>query len=193
MDKLTEVTQKFNSLKLNDKVFLSMLKDQPFYGEANNISTIVFGDPEAKNTITIFSNPHCGPCARMHRRIEKLLEDVDNKYRIQYILSSFDSTLDSSCEFFIDINKRFSVKERNKIYDSWFDHDKNDKDNFFKKYSFIAGTTTSEEYQRHLDWKKKTKLQATPTVLFNGYELPELFFQQIEKLVFFTDLEVDPK
>ena len=41
--------------------------------------------------------------------------------------------------------------------------------------------------------EEDNKLEATPTVLFDGYELPEMFFQQIEKLVFFTDLEVDPK
>lgn len=51
----------------------------------------------------------------------------------------------------------------------------------------------SPEYQTHLEWKKKTKLHATPTVLFDGYELLEMYFQQIEKLVFFTDLEVDTK
>lgn len=28
---------------------------------------------------------------------------------------------------------------------------------------------------------------------FDGYELPEMFFQQIERLIFFTDLEVDSK
>ena len=51
----------------------------------------------------------------------------------------------------------------------------------------------SEEYQKHLKWKEKTRVRVTPTVIFEGYELPEMFFQQIERLVFFTDLEVNSK
>ncbi len=68
-----------------------------------------------------------------------------------------------------------------------------DKENFFKKYAYVADDNVSPEYQTHLEWKRKTKLQAIPTVLFDGYELPEMYFQQIEKLIFFTDLEVDTR
>lgn len=192
--KLTEITQQFNSLKMNDKVFASMLKEQAFYEVPEDISPIIFGNPHAKNTITIFSNPHCAPCARMHNKIKKLLEDTNNQFRIQYILSSFNSSLISSCEFFLYVNKKYGEEERNKIYDEWFEKGKYNKEDFFKRYSFaVEDNTISEEYQKHIDWKNRTKLRATPTVLFNGYELPEMFFQQIEKLAFFTDLEIDPK
>ncbi len=53
--------------------------------------------------------------------------------------------------------------------------------------------STSQADKKHFEWKKRTKPQATPTVIINGYELPEMYFQQIEKLVYFTNLEVDPK
>ncbi|MDE6162886.1 MAG: thioredoxin domain-containing protein [Bacteroides sp.] len=192
-NKLIEITQQFNSLKMDEKVFLGLLKEQTFYEIDESVSTIVFGGFKAKNTITIFSNPHCGPCARIHQRIEKLLKDTNNQFRVQYILSSFDSTLDSSCEFFLYVNKKYPIEERNKIYDEWFDNGKYDKENFFKKYAYVADDNVSPEYQTHLEWKRKTKLQATPTVLFDGYELPEMYFQQIEKLIFFTDLEVDTR
>ena len=188
--RLINVTQQFNSLKMNEKVFVGLLRDQKKY-EVDEVSTIEFGNSDAKNTITVFSNPHCEPCARMHRKIEKLLEDTHNNFRIQYILSSFDNTLDCSCEFFIFINKRYPREERNKIYNEWFDYGKYNKENFFEKYSFdINDKTMSEEYERHLEWKKKTKLRATPTVMFNGYELPAIFFHELDKLVFFTDLEI---
>lgn len=193
-NKMIEITQQFNSLKMNRKVFLGLLKDQTFYEVDKEVSSIIFGNPNAKNTITIFSNPHCDPCARMHKNIEKLLEDTNYKFCIQYILSSFDSTLNSSCEFFLYINKKYPTEKRNKIYNEWFDKGKYDKENFFKKYAYtVDKNVVSEEFQKHLDWKKKTKLQATPTIIFDGYELPKMYFQQIEKLVFFTDLEINSK
>lgn len=190
--KLTKVVQQFNSFKANDKVFLSLLQEQTFYGIDKDVSSIMFGNPKAKNTITIFTNPHCNPCAKTHERIEKLLRDADNQYHVQYILSSFDDTLDSSCEFFIYVNKKYSEEERNRIYTGWFKEGKYNKEKFFKKYSFVAETNTvSEEFKRHMGWKKRTTLQATPTILFNGYELPELYFQQMEKLVFFSNIEIE--
>lgn len=192
--KLMEITQRFNSLKTNDKVFWSMLKEQPYYEINKDLTTITFGDRNAKNIITVFSNPHCAPCADMHTRIMKLLEDTGNQFCIRYILSSFDRSLDSSCDFFLYINKKYTQEQRNNIYDAWFEKGKYDRENFFKKYSFTIGDKeVSEEYQKHLNWKEKTKIQATPTVMFDGYELPEMFFQQIEKLAFFTDLEIDPR
>lgn len=191
--KLIETTQQFNSLKMNDKVFLVQLKDQAFYEIGPNIPMIVFGNPKARNTITIFSNPHCEPCARMHKKIDKLLEEANNIFCIQYILSSFDSTLDSSCEFFLYVNKKYPIEKRNQIYSEWFDKGKYDKENFFKRYDYVVDDNVSPEYQKHLEWKGKMKIQATPTVLFDGYELPEMYFQQIEKLAFFTHLEINPK
>lgn len=192
--KLTTVTQQFNSLKANSKVFSGLLTDQAFYPIDEDFPAIIFGDPNAKHTITIFSNPHCGPCARMHSKIEKLLEDTNNQFRIQYILSSFKSSLDSSCEFFLYVNRKYSVEERNRIYNEWFQGGKYDKEEFFKSHFFIPDANfVSKEYQKHLDWKGQTKLRATPTVLYDGYELPEMYFQQVDKLVFFTDLVFEPK
>lgn len=192
--KLTEVIQQFNSLKINDRVFTSLLKEQTLYPIDADFPTITFGNPEAKHTVTIFSNPHCAPCARMHSRMEELLETTNNQFKIQYILSSFESSLDSSCEFFLYVNRRYSPEERNKIYDEWFERGKYDKEAFFKRHAFAPeGNFVSKEYQQHIDWKKQTKLRATPTILFDGYELPDMYFQQVDKLVFFTDLKFELK
>ena len=45
-----------------------------------------------------------------------------------------------------------------------------------------------EEFQRHEAWKQKTQLRATPTILINGYQLPESY--KIEDLRYFTDLDL---
>lgn len=190
---LIKTTQQFNRLKMNEQVFLGLLKEQIYYNVDKGISSITLGNPDAKNMITVLLNPHCNPCAKVHKKIQKLLEDTNSKFYVQYVLSSFDYTLDSSCEFFIYINERYSAKERNRIYDVWFEEGKYDKENFFRKYSFVNDNSMSEEYLKHLKWKELTKLNTTPTLLFGGFELPEIYSRQIENISFFTDLEIDPK
>ena len=141
---ITEVTQQFNSLKANEKVFLALLKERTYY-DAAGVSTILFGNPHSQNVITVFSNPHCEPCAKMHKKIKQLLKDSDNQFCIQYILSSFSDNLNSSCEFFLFLNKHYPMEERNRIYDKWFKEGKYKKDEFFKKYGFVPNDGISEE------------------------------------------------
>jgi protein-disulfide isomerase len=43
------------------------------------------------------------------------------------------------------------------------------------------------EFQKHEAWKEKTQLRATPTVLVNGYKLPDNY--KIEDLRYFTNVE----
>lgn len=189
--KVMNITQELNSLKMNEEIFLSLLKNEVRYPVDKQTSAILFGNPDAKNMITVFTNPHCGPCARMHAKIEQLLKDADNKLCVQYMLCSFGDELNSSNEFFIYVNRNFPAEERNRIYNEWFEGGKLEKESFFNKYGFAYDDKISDEHSKHLEWKESTKLRSTPTVLFNGYELPKLFFQQIESLAFFADLDVD--
>ena len=41
------------------------------------------------------------------------------------------------------------------------------------------------EFQKHEAWKEKTQLRATPTIVVNGYKLPDNY--KIEDLRYFTD------
>ena len=44
------------------------------------------------------------------------------------------------------------------------------------------------EFRKHEAWKQKTQIRATPTVLVNGYQLPESY--KIEDLRYFTNLDL---
>jgi len=48
----------------------------------------------------------------------------------------------------------------------------------------IEDPQVEAEFQKHEAWKEKTKLRATPTILVNGYKLPDNY--KIEDLKCFT-------
>ena len=61
---------------------------------------------------------------------------------------------------------------------------------FFNKYQYdINVPAVEQEFRTHEEWKKETKLMATPTILINGYELPDVY--KIEDLMFFKDLRIE--
>ena len=186
---IEQVKQEINSIKSTNEVFVALLKKQPYYEVSKETSQILYGNTDAKNLITVLTNPHCNPCATMHKRIIKLLTSNHN-FCIQYIFSAFDESFECSNRFLISayINKR---NEWENIVDAWFEYGKYDKENFFKSYDISITQEILDEGELHDKWKLKNNLMSTPTILINGYKLPNNYM--IEDLRYFTDLVVDTK
>ena len=181
-DKIEQIIQEINSIKANEEIFQTLLKKQPYYEVDKSTSSIILGNPDASTLITVFTNPHCNPCAKMHERIEEIFKHTD-KLCIQYIFSSFDVSLNSSNKYIIAIYLNNSKEKANQIYSEWFKKGKYAKEDFFQKYNLdITNEEVSIEFEKHETWKKLTGLQTTPTILLNGYKLPDNY--KIEDILF---------
>ena len=75
-DATYSLRQSMNSIKADESVFTALLKQQPFYETSDCNSVIHFGNPDSKLKITVFSNPYCNPCAKMHKDIDELLPTI---------------------------------------------------------------------------------------------------------------------
>jgi uncharacterized membrane protein len=181
--------QSMNSLKADEDVFAALLKKQPYY-ETNDFDSIIrFGNPDSKLRLSILSNPYCNPCAAMHKRLEELLKKVNNNISIRYILSSFGEELNSTNRYLIAACLEGKTVSPEQIISDWFEKGKALKDDYFKSLSLNMDNPTIEvEFQKYEAWKEKTQIMATPTVLVNGYMLPESY--RIEDLRYFSDLDL---
>ncbi len=71
------------------------------------------------------------------------------------------------------------------IFDKWFENGKSNKEEFFKAYPVdITREEVIEEFILHERWKEQSGLRATPTILVNGYKLPDNF--KIEDIMYIT-------
>ena len=177
--------QALSSIKADEEVFKAILKQQPFYEVNESDSIIRFGNPGSQLQITVLTNPYCYPCSRMHKRIERLLEKMNNNMSIQYILSSFAEELESTNKYLIAA----CIRNNNhaQVFTDWFEKGKELKDEYFKDMNLNMNNPEIEtEFQKHTAWRNKTKIRATPTILVNGFQLPENY--KIEDLRYFTDL-----
>jgi uncharacterized membrane protein len=186
---IQSLKQSMNSLKADEDVLMTLLKKQPYY-EMNDFDSIIcFGNPDSKLRFTILSNPYCNPCAAMHKRIEELLQKAENSISIQYILSSFNENLNSTNKYLIAACLSDNTGSALQILSDWFEKGKQLKDAYFKRLSLTMDNPEIEaEFQKHEAWKDKTQIRATPTVLVNGYQLPDSY--KIENLRYFTDLDL---
>ncbi len=178
-----------NELKMKPEVFKALLKQQAHYDVSLHTSQIIWGNKEANLLISVLTNPHCGPCAAMHRYLENLLKKAENKICIQYIFCSFDENLDS-CRFLTAVYlSDMDEKKKKEIYNKWFEYGKYNKEEFFAQYGLsIHNSTVDTEINKHIEWKTKADLHDTPTILINGYELP--YHYRIEDIAYFTGLKI---
>ena len=173
-------------MKANNNVAKALIEEQEFYETSLEDSSIIFGNKEAKMRITILSNPHCNPCARMHERIDKLLDLCSDNICIQYIFSSFSEQLEDSSRYLIycyDIN---DIQASREAFTKWYKGEKTNHEAITRKYSVqIHNEKVEEELIKHKEWRQRTKLMATPTILVNGFELPAEY--EIEDLAMIAE------
>ena len=75
------------------------------------------------------------------------------------------------------------------IYTQWFNKGKINPDAFAKKMNIeISNHHVQEELDEHYQWKKYNQLSVTPTILINGYLLPENY--NVEDLEYFCNINL---
>ena len=186
---IPSLRQSLNSLKSDEDVFTTLLKKQPFY-ETNDLNSVFhFGNPESKLKLTVLSNPYCNPCAKLHKRIEELMQQVNNEVSVQYMLSSFRENLNSTNRYLIAACLKNEPGVIIQILSDWFEKGKALKDDYFKGFDLNLDNPAIEvEFRKHESWRKKSQIRGTPTVLVNGYKMPENY--TVEDLRYFTNLDL---
>jgi len=74
----------------------------------------------------------------------------------------------------------------------WYQKTKAEKEAYYKDWGLdITDPKVEEEFEKHEAWRKETLIRATPTILVNGYQLPEGY--KVEDLENFIKFNLDIK
>lgn len=132
-------------------------------------STLIFGNPDARQTFTIMSNPYCWPCAMMHRHIKDWPGD-DKK--IQCVFISVSQEREIINKYFIAAYQQLGQEKAWKLMCGWFDGGKEQEEQYFENCGLDLTTEdVRKEMERHRKWHEKNRFAGTPVVLLNGHEL----------------------
>lgn len=168
------ILQRYRSLKADGKIAKALIMSGEYHETTPGDSTIIFGPRDAGIRITILSNPHCNPCARMHRKVESLLALNSRNICVQYIFSSFSRDLDDSSRYLISCCLKNDEDEALRLLDKWYAGDKSKYSEIIsRRQSDIHTEEVEKEMERHREWRNRVRFSSTPTVLVNGHILPE--------------------
>lgn len=164
---------KLSSIKLNASVFKSLLNEQPQYDIDKNTG-ILLGNRDAKEWITIISNPHCAPCVKLHLQIEKLLKEYKEEICIQIILTSFSKELEPSAMLLTSMYLLNNESDYLRFLSDWYAKGRHKKEDCYKRYRLNPNDKDMlANFQAQNEWVRRNTISSTPTVLTNGYLLPE--------------------
>ena len=78
------------------------------------------------------------------------------------------------------------------IYSNWYKNENNNSKDVIKhNKDKIHQKEVEKEWRRHSQWRQKTKLFSTPTILLNGYILPKEY--NLEDIVELSDIQLEKR
>jgi len=163
-------------LKFNSEIFDTMHQKQRRITIPTNGLGINLGDPKATNQLVKVCNPYCGPCAKAHPKIEKLLEDVPN-LKVKIIFTTPNDpehrAFNPSSHLLAIANQCADERELKQALDDWYLPKRKDYDRFAQMHPITTSLhMQGEALEKMHQWCEDMKISYTPTIFINGYELP---------------------
>lgn len=160
------VQTNYNKLKYDNRVKKILLYPNRHCINDNNCSSIVFGNPNSPNIITVFSNPLCNPCAKLHNLIHNY---PSVNVCIRYAFTHYDSESSIINKFFIALYQQYGASITWHALSEWYEHGREKGVSFFSKFELnIESDRVSHEFNKHEAWANNEFLVGTPTTFVNG-------------------------
>ncbi|MES2653386.1 MAG: vitamin K epoxide reductase family protein [Bacteroidota bacterium] len=171
------MTKQLKKFKYNSELFQQMLTAQARYIVTDELRPIVLGNLESETTITMVSNPFCGPCGTAHRAIEEWLNE-SNDFKLQIVFTTVNRDNDERTKVArhltaLNIHQDKRVVE--KALNDWYSQTNKKYEVWAESYPISFNGEISIAIEKQQRWCELAEIEFTPTILVNGYKLPELY------------------
>ncbi|WP_419803532.1 vitamin K epoxide reductase family protein [Mucilaginibacter sp.] len=164
-------------LKYNKEFFDSLLHAQPKYAIPGEDWSIVLGNAEAENIITMVSNPYCPPCAKTHQILDEWL-NTRNDLQVRFVFTANNTEADRKTpvtRHLMALNDKQEKGMVKKALHDWYEQKQKNYEDWAKIYPIQLDEKEYGKLDRQLAWCSLAEIKATPTFLVNGYRLPETY------------------
>ncbi|MBO9676340.1 MAG: thioredoxin domain-containing protein [Sphingobacteriaceae bacterium] len=173
---ITPLKQQISKIKYNTTLFQNLLTNQPRYAVSDELFPILLGNPTASTVITIVSNPYCDPCAKAHAVIGDLLETKrDILVKVLFSTPDRDDDFRTKAARHLSILTLSNDKElAGKALTSWYTK-KDSYENWSVEYPIVNNHDNYDATKKQREWCERADITFTPTILINGYKLPNVY------------------
>ncbi len=173
--KIAIVQQQLKYIKYNNHVFMSFLTNQTYYKVDNEMMPIIIGNSNAETVITVVSNLFCSPCADAHHFLDQLLKQRDE---LQLKIIFFNGNKhDNSHKNIVQHIMALSVLEDRSVVqealNDWYSQHDKKQESWIENYPIKITEAVETAFIKQKIWCEMAEITFTPTILVNGYKLPE--------------------
>jgi len=164
--------QKF---KYNADLFNTSLTAQSKYTQPDEEWSIVLGNKSAENVITMVTNPYCPPCAKTHKLLHTLLEQKENlQARIVFTASNTEDDIKTPVSR--HLMTLHGLPDKTIVTKALYDwYEQINYESWAKLYPTELNDTEYNKIDLQRAWCEMAEVSATPTMLLNGYKLPDFY------------------
>lgn len=163
------------ALKRDPAVFNALLQQQPKMPSLpDDLHPIILGNPDAEHTITMVTNPFCGPCARTHGELDHLLDRNTNlKAAIIFAGNGTDGPATQVALHTL------ALAEEGRATDAltdWYAQTGKNYDVWASRYPIdVNRPDLLVIAKRQSQWCRENDIDETPTLFLNNYPLPRRY------------------
>ena len=168
--------QQLRRFKYNAGLFAKTLAEQPRHDLPDEVDSIVLGNPTSAHVITVVSNPYCAPCSRAHEVLEEWLTQRDD-VRVQVVFATDNDPQAPKtrvASHLTSLNQQNPILIRQALH-NWYTQEGKDYEAWAKLYPLDAEPASNSSLQRQREWCQRAAVTATPTILLDGHQLPDLY------------------
>lgn len=128
------------------------------------------GNPNSQHTLTVVTNPVCGPCAKAHAQLEALIKETTT-IRCEFVFLGPAKAM-RVASVLLQLPQDAIGQEMH----NWYSRNNQDIESWKKKIDITKSMETEhEQLQLHARWSELAKVTATPTLFLNGIALPTCY------------------
>lgn len=177
LQQLRPLKEQLRKFKYNSELFGKMLSEQPKYTLPDEEWSIVLGNVEANNVITMVTNPYCPPCSKTHKLLDELLgQNGTVQARIVFTANNNDKDVRTPVSrHLMALNSLDDKSIVRKALHDWYEQKQKNYEAWAKVYPVELQETEFYKIDRQHEWCEMAEVTATPTLVLNGYRLPQLY------------------
>jgi protein-disulfide isomerase/uncharacterized membrane protein len=160
----------YTRLKRKPEVIKGILAESDYTEIPTVEGELILGNPNATFTITEVVNPYCSPCAKSFDKLNELLKEAGNNFKVQFrflVKSNREDKSTKVAAHILALTEKLSPEELRNALDIWFKE--RDYEKWKKEYPAKVDEHIYQRLEAQQEWANGLGINATPTIYVNGY------------------------
>lgn len=177
VQELKPLKGQLHTFKYNVELFKYILAKQPQFEQPNERWSIVLGENNAENVITMVSNPYCQPCAKMHKLLNDMIDQNDN-VQVRIVFTALNIEADHQTPVARHFMALSSLPDKTLVktaLHTWYEQTRKDYRTWAHAFPVQLEKTDFFKLDEQRTWCEMAQVAVTPTILINGHVLPSIY------------------